>query len=186
MEKEPEIDQTKWLWEVMEPLIRGKQEYSQIYKAFQFLNQFEFNVRAQLIQEVRSQLRIINPMTKEYMQPNYRFEPENIGQSVHFFMTSRLAILEDGLRHDLALMNKMPNQAFYAAAEEFYDRLTFASDFKNGTFVEMNVVWGNFFAEYSRILWAKKAKQQEELKNVMKEYSQYRSQLNEKLATLAA
>ncbi len=182
----PEIDQTKWLWEVMEPLIRGKQEYSQIYKAFQFLNQFEFNVRAQLIQEVRNQLRIINPMTREYMQPNYKFEQENIGQSVHFFMASRLAILEDGLRHNLALMNKMPNQAFYAAAEEFYDRLTFASDFKNGTFVEMNVVWGNFFAEYSRILWAKKAKQQEEFENVMKEYSQYRSQLNEKLATLAA
>lgn len=181
-----QIDQSKWLWEAMEPLIRGRQEYIQIYKAFQFLSQFEFNVRAQLIQKVREQLRIINPMTPEYyMLPNYPFDKSNVGQAVYFYLTSRLAILEDGLRHELARLNKMPNQAFYAAAEEFYDRLTFASDFKNGTFVDMSEVWGEFFIEYSRLIWAAEVERHKSADEFLKEYKQYREQLGSALSTLA-
>jgi len=180
-----DADQTAWLWGVMEPLLRDKPEYIQIYKAFQFLNQFGFNVRAQLIQEVRNQLRIINPMTPEYyMQPNYVFSKANIGQAVHFYLTSRLAILEDGLRHSLAKVNKLPNLAFYAAAEEFYDRLTFASDFKNGTFVDMSEVWGEFFTEYSRLLWSAEVERHKSVDVLMREFEQYQEQLMEKLSVL--
>lgn len=181
-----EIDQLQWLWGVMEPMLKDKPEYSQIYKAFQFLNKFEFNVRAQLIQEVRKQLRIINPMTTEYyMQPNYVFSKSNVGQAVHFYLTSRLAILEDGLRHSIGEMNKMPNQAFYAAAEEFYDRLTFASDFKNGKFVDMSEVWGEFFTEYSNLLWAAEEERHRSVDAIKDEYKQYNSTLKEKLSLIA-
>ena len=185
-QEEKPVDQTKWLWSVMEPLIRDNPEYVQIYRAFQFLDQFTFNVRAQIIQEVRYQLGIINPMTVEfYMQPNYVFSKANAGQSVHFYMTSRLAILEDGLRQSLMQMNKMPNQAFYAAAEEFYDRLTFASDFKNGKFVNMSAIWNKFFAQYSNIIWKKELEKQETVKKVMEEYKEYCNLLSSKLSVLA-
>ncbi len=184
-ETEKPVDQTKWLWSVMEPLIRDNPEYVQIYRAFQFLDQFTFNVRAQIIQEVRYQLGIINPMTTEfYMQPNYVFSKANAGQAVHFYMTSRLSILEDGLRESLMKMNKMPNQAFYAAAEEFYDRLTFASDFKNGKFVNMSAVWNKFFAQYSNLIWKKELEKQETVKQVMGEYKEYCAQLSGKLSVL--
>lgn len=180
------VDQTRWLWSVMEPLIRDNPEYVQIYRAFQFLDQFTFNVRAQIIQEVRYQLGIINPMTVEfYMQPNYVFSKANAGQAVLFYMTSRLAILEDGLRQSLMQMNKMPNQAFYAAAEEFYDRLTFASDFKNGKFVNMSAIWNKFFAQYSNLIWKKELEKQETVKRVMEEYKEYCNLLSGKLSVLA-
>lgn len=185
-ENEDEIDQAVWLWEVIEPLLRDKPEYNQIYRAFQFISRFEFNVRAQLIQEVRNQLRIINPMTPEfYMQPNYVFSRSNIGQAVHFYLTSRLAILEDGLRHSLSAMNKMPNQAFYAAAEEFYDRITFASDFKNDKFVDMSEIWGQFFTEYSSLLWAKEVERHRSVEAVMDEYKEYSGMLKEMLSKIA-
>ena len=185
-QEEKPVDQTKWLWSVMEPLIRDNPEYIQIYRAFQFLDQFSFNVRAQIIQEVRYQLGIINPMTVEfYMQPNYVFSKSNAGQSVHFYMTSRLAILEDSLRQSLMQMNKMPNQAFYAAAEEFYDRLTFASDFKNGKFVNMSAIWNKFFAQYSNIIWKKELEKQETVRMVMEEYKEYCNLLSSKLSVLA-
>lgn len=180
-----QLDEVKWLWEAMEPLLRDKPQYIQIYRAFHFLNKFEFNVRAQLILEVRNQLRIINPMTPEYyMLPNYTFKKSNAGQAVHFYLTSRLAILEDGLRHNLALINKMPNQSFYAAAEEFYDRLTFASDFKNGVFVDMSDVWGEFFTEFSRLIWASEVERHKSADDVIQEYKQYCAQLNLALAAL--
>lgn len=179
------IDKTRWLWNLMEPLIRDNPEYVQIYRAFQFLDSFTFNVRAQIIQEVRYQLGIINPMTIEvYMRPNYTFARANAGQAVHFYMTSRLAILEDGLRESLMQMNKMPNQAFYAAAEEFYDRLTFASDFKNGKFVNMSNIWGQFFAQYSNLIWKKEMEKQESVKRVMEEYKAYCDMLTSKLSIL--
>ena len=180
------VDQTRWLWSVMEPLIRDNPEYIQIYKAFQFLDQFNFNVRAQIIQEVRYQLGIINPMNTEfYMRPNYTFSKNNAGKAVRFYMTSRLAILEDGLRESLMKMNKMPNQAFYAAAEEFYDRLTFASDFTNNKFVNMSNIWGQFFAQYSDIIWKKDMEKQESVKRVMEEYKACCDMLTEKLRALA-
>lgn len=184
-QEENQVDQVEWLWEVMSKLISDKPEYIQIYKAFQFLHQFEFNVRAQMIQEVRYQLSIINPMTTDYyMQPNYVFSKIDAGKAVHFYLTSRLAVLEDNLRNSLAKMNRMPNQAFYAAAEEFYDRLTFASDFKNGTFVDMSEVWGEFFTEYSRLLWAEKVDRHKAMDKVMEEYRQYCAQLTGKLSAL--
>lgn len=180
------VDQTRWLWSVMEPLIRDNPEYVQIYRAFQFLDQFTFNMRTRIIQEVRYQLGIINPMSDEfYMRPNFGFTKANAGQAVHFYMTSRLAILEDGLRESLMKMNKMPNQAFYAAAEEFYDRLTFASDFKNGNFVNMIVIWNKFFAQYSNLIWKKELEKQETVKKVMEEYKDYCNQLSNKLKVLA-
>lgn len=186
VQEQKPVDQTRWLWNVMEPLIRDNPEYVQIYRAFQFLDQFTFNVRAQIIQEVRYQLGIINPMTVEfYMRPNFGFTKANAGQAVHFYMTSRLAILEDGLRESLMKMNKMPNQAFYAAAEEFYDRLTFASDFKNGKFVNMSVIWNKFFAQYSNLIWKKELEKQETVKKVMEEYKDYCNQLSSKLSMLA-
>lgn len=186
-EKKKEIDKTRWLWNIMEPMLRDNPEYIQIYRAFQFLDQFNFNIRAQIIQEVRYQLRIINDMTTDfYMRPNYTFDKSNAGQAVHFYMTSRLAILEDGLRESLMQMNKMPNQAFHAAAEEFYDRLTFASDFKNGRFVNMANIWGKFFSQYSGLIWKKEMEKQEAVKRVMKEYKDYCDLLAEKLSVLAA
>lgn len=186
-EEKKEIDKTRWLWDIMEPMLRDNPEYIQIYRAFQFLDQFNFNIRAQIIQEVRYQLRIINDMTTDfYMKPNYTFSKSNAGQAVHFYMTSRLAILEDGLRESLMQMNKMPNQAFYAAAEEFYDRLTFASDFKNDRFVNMANIWGKFFSQYSGLIWKKEMEKQEAVKRVMKEYKDYCDLLAEKLSVLAA
>lgn len=183
---EDDVDQVEWLWGIMSELISDKAEYAQIYKAFQFLHQFEFNVRAQMIQEVRYQLSIINPMTTDYyMQPDYVFSKADAGKAVHFYLTSRLAILEDNLRHSLVKMNRMPNQAFYAAAEEFYDRLTFASDFKNGTFVDMSEIWGEFFTEYSRLLWAEKVNRHKAMDTVMAEYQQYCDQLKDRLSVLA-
>lgn len=181
-----ESDMAAWLWEVMEPLLRGKPEYNQIYSGLQFLNRFEFNVRAQLIQEVRNQLRIINPMTVDYyMQPNHKFDRSNVGAAVHFYMTSRIAILEDNLCHALAKMNKMPNQAFYAAAEEFYDRMTFASDLKNGKFIDMSEIWGEFFTQYSQLLWASEMDRHKAVEVVMDEYKRYCEMLRTKLAALA-
>ena len=82
-------------------------------------------------------------------------------------------------------MNKMPNQAFYAAAEEFYDRLTFASDFKNGKFVNMSAIWNKFFAQYSNIIWKKELEKQETVKKVMEEYKEYCNLLSSKLSVLA-
>ena len=119
------------------------------------------------------------------MLPNYTFNKSNAGQAVHFYLTSRLAILEDGLRHNLALINKLPNQSFYAAAEEFYDRLTFASDFKNGTFVDMFEIWGEFFTEFSRLIWAAEVERHKAADAVTKEYEQYCEQLRQMLSALA-
>ena len=181
-----DVDMAAWLWDVMEPLLRDNEKYKQIYSALQFLNQFEFNVRAQLIREVRNQLQIINPLTPDYyMQPNDKFDIINAGEAVHFYMTSRLAILEDGLRFSLSKLNQLPNQAFYAAAEEFYDRMTFASDFSNGRFVDMGEIWGEFFTQYSQLLWATEMGRYKLIEPVMQEYTQYCQLINEKMMVLA-
>jgi len=184
-EEDENTDYVKWLWSVLDPLIKDKPKYSQIHRAFKFLYQFEFNVRAELIREVRNQLGIINPMTPEYyMRPNYMFAKHDAGKSIRFYLTSRIAILEDGLRHSLSKMNKLPNQAFYAAAEEFYDRLTFASDLDNGTFVDMADIWAEFFTEYSQILWAEQVDKYKEMDALMAEYKNYRDAISVKLASL--
>lgn len=184
-EDDENTDYVKWLWGVLDPLIKDKPKYTQIHRAFKFLYQFEFNVRAELIREVRNQLGIINPMTPEYyMRPNYMFAKHNAGKAIRFYLASRVAILEDGLRHSLSRMNKLPNQAFYAAAEEFYDRLTFASDLDNGTFVDMSDIWAEFFTEYSQILWAERVNRYKEMDALMAEYQNFRDAVSIKIASL--
>lgn len=183
--KEPDKDYTKWLWEIIAPLIKDQPEYNQIYRALQFLYQFEFNVRAELIRAVRNQLSIINPMTPEYyMQPDYSFSKLDAGKAIKFFMTSRIAILEDGLRHSLSNLNKLPNEAFYAAAEEFYDRLTFSSNLDDGNFIDMSDIWGKFFTQYGPILFAKNLEKYKKMKEIMFEYDTFKKNLLEKLNTI--
>lgn len=164
-------DMIEWLKNVMEHVINDKPQYAQIYKAFQFLYQFEFNTRAQMIQEIRRQLYIINPICDEYAMPNYNFHKTSAGKEVYFYLTSRLSVIEENLRYVLVDMYRMPNQAFYAAAEEFYDRLTFASNLKDGQFVSMDTVWGQFFLEYSNKLWADNSARYEQVNSVVKQYN---------------
>ncbi len=171
-------DHVKWLWNVLEPHIKDQPEYSQIYKALQFLNQFEFNVRAQIILDVRHQLGIINPMTPDlYMKPDHNFSKLDAGKAIKFFMTSRIAILEDGLRHSLSQINKMPNQAFYAAAEEVYDRLTFASDLDSGKIVNMSNVWGKFFTQFGPILFREHLAKYQQMNEFAQKYKEYKYDL---------
>lgn len=166
-----EIDMSKWLKDIMEQVIRDKPEYSQIYKAFQFLYQFHFNMREHINQVIRRQLYIINPLSREYAKPERNFDGGNIGEEVNFYLISRLSVIEDDLRHSLVNMYRTPNQTFYAAAEEFYDRLTFASNLKDGQFVNMDRVWGQFFIEYSNKLWQDNSKRFDEVDRLIKVYN---------------
>ena len=152
--KEP--DMMRWLQNITEEVFNDKPQYKQIYKAFQFLYQFEFNTREHVIQEVRRQLYSINPFAESYTSPEYNFSNTNTGEEVHYYLTSRMAVIEDELRHSLVNLYRTPNQTFYAAAEEFYDRITFAIDIdtqhskkNDGRFVGMDWVWGNFFMEFN-------------------------------------
>lgn len=178
--EQPDQNYARWLWEVIAPLIKDEPDYTQIYKALQFINQFEFNVRAELIREVRNQLSIINPMTPDcYMQPAYNFSKVQAGREIKFFMSSRIAIIEDGLRHSLSKLNRLPNEAFYAAAEEFYDRLTFSSNLDDGNFIDMSDVWGRFFTQYGPQLFAKTLEKYKKMKNFLEEYEKFRNKLLE-------
>ena len=82
-------------------------------------------------------------------------------------------------------MNRLPNRAFYAAAEEFYDRLTFASDLDNSIFVDMSEIWGDFFTEYSQLLWAEQVDRYKEMDEIMKEYANYLNIIYYKLENMA-
>lgn len=146
-------DMVEWLKTMMDGILSDSGPYAQIRKGFDFLYRFEFNTRAQLIQEVRRQMYIINPVCVEYAKPAITFQKVNCGKAVHFYLTSRMSVIEDELRYHLAKLYRTPNLAFYAAAEEFYDRLTFASDLTGDEFVSMSDVWGTFFQEYSSRLW---------------------------------
>lgn len=169
---EPEdIDMSEWLKTIMEQVIRDKPEYSQIYKAFQFLYQFHFNMREHINQAIRRQLYIISPLSREYAKPERNFNGSNIGEEVNFYLVSRLSVIEENLRYSLVNMYRTPNQTFYAAAEEFYDRLTFASDLKDGQFVDMKRVWGQFFTEYSNKLWQDNSKRYDEVGRLIKIYN---------------
>ena len=106
-----------------------------------------------LVNRVESKkLYIINPICAEYAPPQFTFNLEHCGAEIHFYLTSRLAVIEDELRYHLKNLYSTPNRAFYAAAEEFYDRLIFASDRKGSTVINMSSVWGQFFQEYSKAL----------------------------------
>ncbi|MFR5781420.1 MAG: hypothetical protein ACLUEK_06080 [Oscillospiraceae bacterium] len=121
-------------------------------QGLRLLYRFEFNTRAQLIQEVRRQMYIINRWCR-VRQPTITFQRSNCENAIHFYLTSRMSVIEDELRYHLAKLYRTPNQAFYAAAEEFYDRLTFAIDLSGGYLISMADVWGAFFQEFSSKLW---------------------------------
>ena len=161
----------EWLKNIMDRVINDKPQYEQIYKAFRFMYRFEFNTRAQLIQEVRKQLYIINPICdREYAKPLYDFHRDNAGKEVNFYLTSRMSIIEENLRHVLVDLYHAPNQAFYAAAEEFYDRLTFANSLNESEFESMQDVWGKFFMEYSSQLWTASSEKYQQANELVREY----------------
>lgn len=164
-------DKVQWLKTMMDEVLDGKEQYAQIHKAFDFLYKFEFNTRAQIIQEVRKQLFIINPICDEYAHPSVNFRDENCGEAVYFYLTSRMTVIEDELRYHLTRLCRTPNQAFYAAAEEFYDRLTFASDLKENKLTSMSDVWGQFFQEYSVKLWEGDTKRFEVVNQLINVYN---------------
>ena len=63
-----------------------------------------------------------------------------------------MAVIEDELRYHLRKLYNSPNRALYAAAEEFYDRLIFASERRESKLIDMRDIWGRFFQEYSEKL----------------------------------
>lgn len=170
-EEEEECDMVQWLKTMMEGILSSDARYSQIRKAFHFLYQFQFNTRAQLIQEVRRQLYIINPICAEYAKPTVTFHIADCGKTVHFYLTSRMSVIEDELRYHLSKLIRTPNQAFYAAAEEFYDRLAFASDLSDGSITGMSDVWGMFFQEYSSKIWKEDTERYEVVNQLIERYN---------------
>ena len=169
-EEDEECDMVEWLKAMMDGTLSGNEQYVQIRKGFHFLYQFSFNTRAQLIQEVRRQMYIINPICAEYAKPAITFQKTNCGNAVHFYLTSRMSVIEDELRYHLAKLYRTPNLAFYAAAEEFYDRLTFASDLSGDEFISMSDVWGSFFQEFSSKLWENDARRYDAANRLVRNY----------------
>ena len=166
-----ECDMVEWLKSMMDGILGSSKQYEQIHKAFDFLYRFEFNTRAQLIQEVRRQMYIINPICAEYAKPAINFQKNNCGDAVHFYLISRMSVIEDELRYHLSKLYKTPNMAFYAAAEEFYDRLTFASDLSGNSLTSMSDVWGMFFQEYSSKLWKEDAQRYDTVNKLIECYN---------------
>lgn len=181
-----ECDMVEWLKTMMDGILSSDERYSQIRKAFNFLYQFQFNTRAQLIQEVRRQLYIINPICAEYAKPTAEFHIANCGKTVHFYLTSRMSVIEDELRYHLSKLIRTPNLAFYAAAEEFYDRLTFASDLSDGSVTSMSDVWGMFFQEYSSKIWKEDTERYDVVNQLIERYNLMIDTLTECLDGAAA
>ena len=171
-EADEECDMVEWLKTMMDEILSSNDQYAQIRKGFNFLYQFEFNTRAQLIQEVRRQMYIINPICAEYAKPSITFQKNNCGNAVHFYLTSRMSVVEDELRYHLGKLYRTPNLAFYAAAEEFYDRLTFASDLSGDYLISMSDVWGSFFQEYSSKLWKDDTERFDVVNQLIQQYNQ--------------
>lgn len=95
-DEDNKVDMVRWIKTMMDHYLKDNPEYEQIYKAFEFLYKFEFNTRAQLIQEVRKQLFIINPIcSSEYVKTEYNFKNETIGKEIRYFLTSRISLIED-------------------------------------------------------------------------------------------
>lgn len=181
--EEEECDMVQWLKTMMEGTLSSDPRYSQIRKAFNFLYQFQFNTRAQIIQEVRRQLYIINPICNEYAKPSVTFRIGDCGKTIHFYLTSRMSVIEDELRYHLSKLIRTPNMAFYAAAEEFYDRLAFASDFTDGMLTRMSDVWGMFFQEYSSKIWKEDTERYDVVNQLIERYHLMITALTECLAT---
>ena len=164
------IDMTHQLLEMMEKTIADNPKYAQIYEAIAFLDSFTFNTRATIIQAVRSQLCIINPLCEEYAAPSITFYSGRCGREIDYFLTSRLSLIEENLRHALMGIYNTPNEAFYAVAEEFYDRLTFAAtDLSSGIITNMSDIWGYFFQEYAHLLWKDQAQDYEQINAMVSE-----------------
>ncbi len=176
-QEDEHCDMVEWLKTMMDEILTGNEQYAQIRKGFNFLYQFEFNTRAQLIQEVRRQMYIINPICAEYAKPAITFQKINCGDAVHFYLTSRMSVIEDELRYHLAKLYRTPNLAFYAAAEEFYDRLTFASDLSGDYLISMSDVWGSFFQEFSSKLWKDDTERFDVVNQLIVQYNQMISEL---------
>ena len=68
------VDLCAKLKDMLEKIIADNEKYKQIYDAIVFLDNFEFNTRAVIIQTVRSQLSIINPLSAEYSKPEPTFQ----------------------------------------------------------------------------------------------------------------
>lgn len=179
---EEDCDMVEWLKTMIDGILGGSEQYIQIRKGFNFLYHFEFNTRAQLIQEVRRQMYIINPICTEYAKPSYTFPSMDCGNAIHFYLTSRMSVIEDELRYHLAKLYRTPNLAFYAAAEEFYDRLAFASDLSGDSIVSMSDVWGTFFQEYSSKLWKEDTKRFNVVNQLIESYNQLIVSLEEFLS----
>lgn len=176
---EESVDMVQWLKSMMDGILSDNSQYAQICKAFNFLYRFEFNTRAQMIREVRRQMYIINPICQEYAKPSINFQKKSCGDAVHFYLTSRMSVIEDELRYHLSKLYKTPNQAFYAAAEEFYDRLTFASNLSGSSLTSMSDVWGMFFQEYSSKLWKEDTERYTSVNALIDEYNQLLAYLQE-------
>jgi len=185
-EEDEECDMVEWLKTMMDGILSSDPRYNQIRKAFNFLYQFQFNTRAQLIQEVRRQLYIINPICGEYAKPSITFHKSNCGKTVHFYLTSRMSVIEDELRYHLAKLYRTPNMAFYAAAEEFYDRLAFASDLSGGSLISMSDVWGMFFQVYSSQIWKEDTERFDVVNKLIERYGLMIGKLRECLASEAS
>jgi len=166
------VNKTEWLKSMLDNIFDNNPKYEQIRRGFNFLYQFEFNTRAQLIQEVRRQLYIINPICREYAAPYVDFYKPECGKTIHFYLTSRMSVIEDELRYHLSQLYRTPNQAFYAAAEEFYDRLTFASDINDNRITSMSDIWGSFFQEYSSKIWEQDEQNRKATKDIADHYTQ--------------
>ena len=162
------IDMTKKLKGLIEDIIAGEEKYAQIYEAIEFLDNFSFNTRATIIQTVRSHLGIINPLSEEYAAPDVNFKARHCGREINYYLTSRLSLIEENLRHALMGIYNKPNEAFFAVAEEFYDKLTFAAtDITSGRITSMSDIWGRFFLDFSDMIWSTEAKESEVLNELM-------------------
>ena len=124
---------------------------------------------------------IIDPICPEYAKPSINFQKNNCGDAIHFYLTSRMSVIEDELRYHLSKLYKTPNMAFYAAAEEFYDRLTFASDLSGNTLTSMSDVWGMFFQEYSSELWKNDTMRYEAVNKLVEAYHSFLQSLEDYL-----
>lgn len=177
------VDLTAKLREMMGKILSGNDRYNQIYDAIVYLDNFEFNTRATIIRTVRSQLGIINPLCEEYANPEINFHASHCGPEIDFYLTSRLSLIEENLRHELMGLYNAPNKAFYAVAEEFYDKLTFAaSDISDGKITMMADVWGYFFQDFSELIWKEQAKDSEVLNELVRDMKALKPMLEKCLA----
>lgn len=180
-----QVDMLAWLKNIIDNVFDNDPTYRQIYKAFLFLNNFEFSIRENIIQEIRRLLYSINPIADGYVAPAYNFSSVDTGEQVYYYLTSRLAVIEDELRHAMFNLYKTPNRIFYAAAEEFYDRLTFAIDLGDGNdseYTDMSLIWGRFFMQYNQKLWEDNAEKYNSVNEFIAGFNEVRDALKDSVA----